>query len=136
MVNLLLVWWKIRRNSFSLVLLCLRESGVYVFFIRSFVANISVNMALCEKLNLDRDIYFVFISLGVIINMAGVVIIIIVLTLVAVNTLGISVDLFTALLLSVVVFLCVCGVFGVAGGFLLLILLVCNMFGISNDIVM
>lgn len=27
-VNPLLVWWKIRRNPFPLVLLCLRESGV------------------------------------------------------------------------------------------------------------
>lgn len=35
-VNPLLVWWKIRRNPFPLVLLCLRESGVYAFFTRSF----------------------------------------------------------------------------------------------------
>ncbi len=47
-VNPLLVWWKIRRNPFPLVLLCLRESGVYAFFTRSSAANIPVNMALCE----------------------------------------------------------------------------------------
>ncbi|MBU5568374.1 hypothetical protein KQJ25_40620, partial [Escherichia sp. S69_ASV_4] len=44
-----------------LVLLCLRESGVYAFFTRSSAANIPVNMALCEKLNLDRDTYSVSI---------------------------------------------------------------------------
>ncbi|MGG9032461.1 hypothetical protein ACQ9A4_25960, partial [Escherichia coli] len=49
-VNPLLVWWKIRRSPFPLVLLCLRESGVYVFFPRNSAANTPVNMALCEKL--------------------------------------------------------------------------------------
>ena len=57
-------------------------------------------------------------------------------TLAAVNTLGIPVDLPTALLLSVVASLCACGASGVAGGSLLLIPLACNMFGISNDIAM
>ncbi|GAB3918295.1 hypothetical protein GCM10029976_003400 [Kribbella albertanoniae] len=115
-VNPLLVWWKIRRNPFPLVLLCLRESGVYAFFTRSSAANIPVNMALCEKLNLDRDTYSVSIPLGATINMAGAAITITVLTLAAVNTLGIPVDLPTALLLSVVASLCACGASGVAGG--------------------
>lgn len=114
-VNPLLVWWKIRRNPFPLVLLCLRESGVYAFFTRSSAANIPVNMALCEKLNLDRDTYSVSIPLGATINMAGAAITITVLTLAAVNTLGIPVDLPTALLLSVVASLCACGASGVAG---------------------
>ena len=93
LVNPLLVWWKIRRNPFPLVLLCLRESGVDAFFTRSSAANIPVNMALCEKLNLDRDTYSVSIPLGATINMAGAAITITVLTLAAVNTLGIPVDL-------------------------------------------
>ena len=104
-VNPLLVWWKIRRNPFPLVLLC-------------------------------RDTYSVSIPLGATINMAGAAITITVLTLAAVNTLGIPVDLPTALLLSVVASLCACGASGVAGGSLLLIPLACNMFGISNDIAM
>ena len=95
-----------------------------------------MNMALCEKLNLDRDTYSVSIPLGATINMAGAAITITVLTLAAVNTLGIPVDLPTALLLSVVASLCACGASGVAGGSLLLIPLACNMFGISNDIAM
>ncbi|MXS46917.1 cation:dicarboxylase symporter family transporter, partial [Escherichia coli] len=87
-------------------------------------------------LNLDRDTYSVSIPLGATINMAGAAITITVLTLAAVNTLGIPVDLPTALLLSVVASLCACGASGVAGGALLLIPLACNMFGISNDIAM
>ena len=52
------------------------------------------------------------------------------------QTLGIPVDLPTALLLSVVASLCACGASGVAGGSLLLIPLACNMFGIPNEIAM
>lgn len=132
-VNPLLVFWKIRRNPYPLVFACLRESGVYAFFTRSSAANIPVNMALCEKLNLDRDTYSVSIPLGATINMAGAAITITVLTLAAVHTLGVPVDL---LLLSVVASLCACGASGVAGGSLLLIPLACNMFGIPNDIAM
>ena len=120
-INPLLVFWKIRRNPYPLVLTCLRESGVYAFFTRSSAANIPVNMALCEKLNLDRDTYSVSIPLGATINMAGAAITITVLTLAAVHTLNIPVDLPTALLLSVVASLCACGASGVAGGSLLLI---------------
>lgn len=135
-INPLLVFWKIRRNPYPLVMTCLRESGVYAFFTRSSAANIPVNMALCEKLNLDRDTYSVSIPLGATINMAGAAITITVLTLAAVHTLNVPVDLPTALLLSVVASLCACGASGVAGGSLLLIPLACNMFGISNDIAM
>ena len=135
-INPLLVFWKIRRNPYPLVMTCLRESGVYAFFTRSSAANIPVNMALCEKLNLDRDTYSVSIPLGATINMAGAAITITVLTLAAVHTLNVPVDLPTALLLSVVASLCACGASGVAGGSLLLIPLACNMFGIPNDVAM
>ncbi|MBV7404924.1 serine/threonine transporter SstT [Enterobacter sp. ENT03] len=135
-INPLLVFWKIRRNPYPLVLMCLRESGMTAFFTRSSAANIPVNMALAEKLNLDRDTYSVSIPLGATVNMAGAAITITVLTLAAVHTLGIPVDVPTALLLSVVASLCACGASGVAGGSLLLIPLACNMFGIPNDIAM
>lgn len=135
-VNPLLVYWQIRRNPYPLVFACLRESGVTAFFTRSSAANIPVNMAMCEKLKLDRDTYSVSIPLGATINMAGAAITITVLTLAAVTTLGIPVDLPTALLLSVVASLCACGASGVAGGSLLLIPLACGMFGIPNDIAM
>lgn len=135
-INPLLVFLQTRRNPYPLVMLCLRESGVTAFFTRSSAANIPVNMALCEKLNLDRDTYSVSIPLGATVNMAGAAITITVLTLAAVNTLGIPVDIPTALLLSVVAALCACGASGVAGGSLLLIPLACNMFGIPNEIAM
>ncbi len=131
-INPLLVWLQIRRNPYPLVFTCLRESGVTAFFTRSSAANIPVNMSLCEKLNLDRDTYSVSIPLGATVNMAGAAITITVLTLAAVHTLGIPVDLPTALLLSVVASLCACGASGVAGGSLLLIPLACNMFGIPT----
>lgn len=133
-VNPLLVWWKIRRNPYPLVFTCLRESGVTAFFTRSSAANIPVNMALAKKLGLDEDTYSVSIPVGANISMAGASIT--VLTLAAVNTLGIQVDISTAILLSLVASICACGASGVAGGSLLLIPVACNMFGIPNDVAM
>ncbi|MEG0860716.1 MAG: serine/threonine transporter SstT [Pseudomonas sp.] len=135
-VNPLIVFWKIRRNPFPLVLLCLRESGITAFFTRSSAANIPVNMALSERLGLHEDTYSVSIPLGATINMAGAAITITVLTLAAVHTLGIAVDIPTAILLSVVAAVCACGASGVAGGSLLLIPLACSLFGIPSEIAM
>ncbi|MGB2080022.1 MAG: serine/threonine transporter SstT [Vibrio sp.] len=133
-VNPLIVYFMTKQNPYPLVLQCLRESGVTAFFTRSSAANIPVNMNLCRKLNLDEDTYSVSIPLGATINMGGAAITITVLTLAAVNTLGIEVDIFTAILLSVVAAVSACGASGVAGGSLLLIPLACSLFGISNDI--
>lgn len=135
-VNPIIVWSKIRRNPYPLVLMCLRESGVTAFFTRSSAANIPVNMAIAKRLNLDEDTYSVAIPLGATINMAGAAITISVLSLAAANTLGIVVDTPTAILLCVVASVCACGASGVAGGSLLLIPLACSLFGISNDIAM
>jgi len=135
-LNPLIVWVKIRRNPYPIVLTALRESGITAFFTRSSAANIPVNLSLCEKLGLDEDTYAVSIPLGATINMAGAAITITVLTLAATHTLGIVVDFPTALLLSVVAALSACGASGVAGGSLLLIPLACGLFGISNDIAM
>lgn len=135
-VNPLLVFVTTRQNPYPLVLTCLRESGVPAFFTRSSAANIPVNMMLAEKLKLDEDTYSVSIPLGATINMAGAAITITVMTLAAAHTLGIAVDLPTALLLSVVAALCACGASGVAGGSLLLIPLACGLFGISPDVAM
>jgi serine/threonine transporter len=134
--NPILVYWKIRRNPYPLVFTCLRESGVTAFFTRSSAANIPVNMALAKKLNLDEDTYSVSIPVGANISMAGAAITITVLTLAAVNTLGIQVDISTAILLSLVASICACGASGVAGGSLLLIPVACNMFGIPNEVAM
>lgn len=135
-MNPLIVFWKLRRNPYPLVLTCLRESGITAFFTRSSAANIPVNLALSEKLGLHEDTYSVSIPLGATINMAGAAITITVLTLAAVHTLGIAVDLPTAVLLSVVAAICACGASGVAGGSLLLIPLACSLFGIPSEIAM
>ncbi|QMV65315.1 serine/threonine transporter SstT [Pseudomonas berkeleyensis] len=135
-VNPLLVYWKIRRNPYPLVLTCLRGSAITAFFTRSSAANIPVNLQLCKDLNLHEETYSVSIPLGATINMAGAAITISVLSLAAVHTLGIAVDLPTALLLSVVAAVCACGASGVAGGSLLLIPLACGLFGIPNDVAM
>ncbi len=135
-INPLIVWVKTRNNPYPIVVTALRESGVTAFFTRSSAANIPVNLALCERLNLEKDTYSVSIPLGATINMGGAAITITVLTLAATHTLGIEVDIPTALLLSVVAALSACGASGVAGGSLLLIPLACGLFGISNDIAM
>ena len=133
-LNPLIVWWKIRRNPYPLVWQCLTESGITAFFTRSSAANIPVNMALCKKMGLHEDTYSVSIPLGATINMAGAAVTISVLTLAAVHTLGIPVDIPTALLLSVLAAIGACGASGVPGGSLLLIPMACSLFGISNDI--
>lgn len=135
-INPLIVFWKLRRNPYPLVFLCLRESGITAFFTRSSAANIPVNMALSERLGLHEDTYSVSIPLGATINMAGAAITITVLSLAAVHTLGIEVDLPTAILLSAVAAICACGASGVAGGSLLLIPLACSLFGIPSEIAM
>ena len=135
-MNPIIVFFMIKENSFPLVLRCLKESGVTAFFVRSSAANIPVNMQLCIDLRLDEDSYSVSIPLGATINMAGAAITITVLTLAAVNTLGIQVDFLTALVLSVLSTIAACGASGVTGGSLLLIPVACSLFGISNDIAM
>ena len=135
-VNPILVLILTRSNPYPLVFRSLRESGVTAFFTRSSAANIPVNMQLCKDLNLDENTYSVSIPLGATVNMGGAAITISVMTLAAVNTLGIQVDLGTALLLCVISALSACGASGVAGGSLLLIPLACSLFGIPNDIAM
>ncbi len=132
--NPLIVFLNTKRNPYPIVLRCLKESGVYAFFTRSSAANIPINMQLCEDLGLDRNTYAVSIPLGATINMAGAAITINVLTLAAAYTLGIDVDIPTAILLSVVASVSACGASGVAGGSLLLIPLACSLFGIPADI--
>ena len=126
----------LRRNAYPLMWRCVKESGVTAFFTRSSAANIPVNMELCEKLGLDKEMYSVSIPLGATINMDGAAITISVMTLAAAHTLGITVDVPTALVLCVLSALAACGASGVAGGSLLLIPMACSMFGISNDIAM
>ena len=126
----------LHRNPYPLVLRCFKESGVTAFFTRSSAANIPVNMALCERLGLDKNVYSVSIPLGATINMDGAAITITVMTLAAAHTLGVNVGIPTAIILSLLATVAACGASGVAGGSLLLIPMACSLFGISNDIAM
>ena len=135
-LNPLIVFLTIKQNPYPLVFKCLRESGITAFFTRSSAANIPVNLELCKSLKLDEDNYSVSIPLGATVNMAGAAITITTMSLAAAYTLGISVDLPTMFILSVLASLSAAGASGVAGGSLMLIPLACSLFGISNDIAM
>ena len=135
-MNPIIVFIKLGVNPYPLVLATLRESGLYAFFTRSSAANIPVNMSLCKRLGLNEDLYSISIPLGATINMAGASITIAVLSLAAAHTLGITVDMPTALLLCIISTVGACGASGVAGGSLLLIPVACSSFGIDNDIAM
>jgi len=132
----LVIFLYLHRNPYPLVYRCFKESGLTAFFTRSSAANIPVNMQLCEKLGLDKDMYSVSIPLGATINMNGAAITITIMAMAAANTMGIQISLPAAILLSVVSALGACGASGVAGGSLLLIPMACSLFGISNDIAM
>ena len=132
----LLVYWCIRQNPYPLIFQCLKRSALTAFFTRSSAANIPVNMKVCEEMGLDRDTYSVTIPLGATINMDGAAITITVMTMATAFTLGIHVDIPTAIILSLLAALSACGASGVAGGSLLLIPMACSLFGISDDISM
>ena len=93
-------------------------------------------MELAKAMDLNEESYAVSIPLGATINMGGAAITITIMTLAAVHTLGMSVPIYLALLLSIIAAVSACGASGIAGGSLLLIPLACSLFGISNDIAM
>lgn len=135
-INPIVAFIMIRKNPFPLVFKCLKDSGITAFFTRSSAANIPVNMRLCKELGLNKDTYSISIPLGATINMGGAAITISTLALAAAHTLGISVDIWTAIILSVLSAVSACGASGVAGGSLLLVPLACSLFGIPNEIAM
>lgn len=135
-INPIIVYANTKQNPYPLVLKCLKDSGVTAFFTRSSAANIPVNMRLCEELGLDKNTYSVSIPLGATINMGGAAITISIMALCAANTMGVSVDIPTAIILCVLSAISACGASGVAGGSLLLIPLACSLFGIPNEVAM
>lgn len=135
-VDPLLAGIVLRTNPYPLVFRCIKESGLTAFFTRSSAANIPVNMELCEKLGMDKEMYAVSIPLGATINMDGAAVTIAVMALAAANTMGIQVSLVTALVLAFISTLAACGASGVAGGSLLLIPMACSLFGVHPDVAM
>lgn len=135
-VNPILVWCCIRRNPYPYTLMTLRESGVSAFFTRSSAANIPVNLEICRRLGIPESTYSISIPVGATVNMQGAAITITVLTLAGVHTLGMPVDLFSAIFLSFVAAICAAGASGVPGGSLMLIPLACGLFGIDQNTAM
>ncbi len=135
-INPLIVFFCTHQNPFPLIFKCVSESGMTAFFTRSSAANLPVNLALCQKMGLPKSTYSISIPLGCTINMSGAAITVVVMTMAAVNTLGIQTDFGSALLMCIVAVLCACGSSGIAGGSLMLIPLACSIFGIGNDIAM
>lgn len=135
-INALIVFIYTRKNPFPLIFVCLRESAFFAFFTRSSAVNIPVNMALCAKLGIDKELYSISIPLGATINMGGAAVTIAVLSLAAAYTVGIEVSFFQAFLLSIIATFAACGASGVAGGSLLLIPLACSLFNINYDVAM
>ena len=135
-MNPIIVGICLKKNPYPLVFKCLRESAITAFFTRSSAANIPINMALCEKLELDKDFYSVSIPLGATINMDGAAITITVMSLAAAYSTGIQVNIVMAMLLSFAATLGACGASGVAGGSLLLIPMACSMLGVAPDAAM
>ena len=134
--NPLISFLMLKRNPYSLLFTCLKESGLNAFFTRSSAANIPINMNLCKKLGLDEDFYSVSIPLGATINMDGAAVTITVMTLAVAHTMGVDVSFASAIFLSIIATLGACGASGVAGGSLLLIPMACSFFGIGNDVAM
>ena len=126
-INPIIVFACTRKNPFPLIGTCIANSSA---------ANLPVNMELCKKLGLPKETYSISIPLGCTINMSGAAVTIIVMTMAAVNTLGVQVDFGSALFMGITAVLCACGSSGVAGGSLMLIPLACSIFGINNDIAM
>ncbi|MEE1340997.1 MAG: serine/threonine transporter SstT [Succinivibrionaceae bacterium] len=135
-VNPLLVFIVTRKNPFPLIFTSIMHSGITAFFTRSSAANIPVNLALCQRLNIPSSSYSISIPLGCTINMSGAAITIVIMTMTAVHTLGIEVSMGAAFLMCIVSIICACGSSGIAGGSLMLIPLACSFFNISNDIAM
>lgn len=135
-INPFIVFLTLKKNPYPLLFKCLKESGITAFFTRSSAANIPVNMSLCEKLGLDREYYSVAIPLGATINMDGAAITITVMSLAAAFTMGVEVNIFSAIILSFIATLGACGASGVAGGSLLLIPMACSLLGVDQAIAM
>ena len=132
--NPLIVFLVTRRNPYPLLFACLKGSAVTAFFTRSSAANIPMNLTLCEKMGIDKELYSTSIPLGATVNMNGAAITITVMTLAAAHTLGVEVPFYLAVLLCIVSAFAACGASGVGGGSLLLIPLACSLLGIGDTI--
>lgn len=132
----LIVFTLLKKNPYPLLFKCFKESGITAFFTRSSAANIPINIKLCENLGLSKEFYSVSIPLGATISTNAAAVTISTMTLVLCNTLGVLVDIPSAIILVIMSTIGACGASGVAGGSLLLIPMACSLFGISDNLAM
>ena len=123
----------LRRNPYPLVFRCLKESGLTAFFTRSSAANIPVNMSLCEKLGLDKDMYSVSIPLGATINMDGAAIEYTVYTLFAAHAFGVHFSVWQIIFMVVMCVVCSAGAAGVPGGGIVMCSICLATMGLPNE---
>ncbi len=132
--NPVIVRLTIKDNPYPLLIRCLKESSPTAFITRSSSANIPINLKLCQKLNINEEIYSVSIPLGATLNMAGTAITISTLALVGAYTFGIEINFILLLMVAIVSIFGSFTVAGVPNGTILIIPLICNFLKIPNEV--
>lgn len=135
-INPFIIFIYLHRNPYPLVFRCLRESGLTAFFTRSSAANIPVNMAMCEKLGLDKDFYSVSIPLGATINMDGTAIYQCVATIFLATCCGMTLTLGQMVTIVVTATLASIGTAGTPGAGMIMLAMVLEAMNIPVDMIM
>ena len=135
-INPIIIFIYLRCNPYPLVFRCLRESGLTAFFTRSSAANIPVNMAMCEKLGLDKDFYSVSIPLGATINMDGTAIYQCVATIFLATCCGMTLTLGQMVTIVVTATLASIGPAGTPGAGMIMLAMVLEAMNIPVDMIM
>lgn len=135
-INPIIIFIYLRCNPYPLVFRCLRESGLTAFFTRSSAANIPVNMAMCEKLGLDKDFYSVSIPLGATINMDGTAIYQCVATIFLATCCGMTLTLGQMVTIVVTATLASIGTAGTPGAGMIMLAMVLEAMNIPVDMIM
>ena len=135
-INPIIIFIYLRCNPYPLVFRCLRESGLTAFFTRSSAANIPVNMAMCEKLGLDKDFYSVSIPLGATINMDGTAIYQCVATIFLATCCGMTLTVGQMVTIVVTATLASIGTAGTPGAGMIMLAMVLEAMNIPVDMIM
>lgn len=135
-INPFIIFIYLHRNPYPLVFRCLRESGLTAFFTRSSAANIPVNMAMCEKLGMDKDFYSVSIPLGATINMDGTAIYQCVATIFLAACCGMTLTVGQMVTIVVTATLASIGTAGTPGAGMIMLAMVLEAMNIPVDMIM
>ena len=124
----------VRRNPYPLLRRCLKDSALTAFFTRSSVANIPMNLALCQDLKLETGLSSVAVSLGAVINMPGATVTLATLTACAAQSVGMTMNWETMAMIAAVSVVCTVAVVGVPSGALMLVPMTTGLLGIGSDV--